>query len=80
MSRTPQKHAPRFLNDLRNAFDRLRDSPRLSRAVYGDVRRAALRTFPYLVWFVYFAEIEVVSVIAVSHQRQDPDAARSRLR
>jgi plasmid stabilization system protein ParE len=73
------EHAHRFLDDLRNTFDRIRSSPRISRTVYADVRRAALRTFPYLIWFIYFDEAEAVSVLAVSHQRQDPDAIRYRL-
>jgi plasmid stabilization system protein ParE len=78
-SRTPPEHAHRFLDDLRNTLDRIRSSPRISRTVYADVRRTALRTFPYLIWFIYFEEAEAVSILAVSHQRQDPDAIRYRL-
>lgn len=73
------EHARRFLDDLRNALDRIRSSPRISPTVYADVRRTTLRTFPYLIWFVYFEEAEAVSILAVSHQRQDPDAIRYRL-
>ncbi|MCY7412160.1 MAG: hypothetical protein LH471_03865 [Salinibacterium sp.] len=29
-------------------------SPRLFHTVHGEVRRAALRRFPYLLWLVYF--------------------------
>lgn len=73
------EYAHRFIDDLQNTLDRLRRSPQLSRAVYGDIRRAVLRTFPYLVWFVYFEESDAVSILAVSHQRQDPDSIRYRL-
>ncbi|MEO8528396.1 MAG: type II toxin-antitoxin system RelE/ParE family toxin [Pseudolysinimonas sp.] len=73
------EHAPRFLDDLRDTLDGIRDSPRLSRLVYGDVRRAALRTFPYLVWFVYFEESDVIDILAVSHQQRDPNTIRDRL-
>jgi plasmid stabilization system protein ParE len=73
------EHAYRFLDDLQSAFDRLSHSPRISRTIYGDVRRAALRTFPYLIWFMYFEDPEVISILAVSHQRQDPDAIQYRL-
>ena len=59
--------------DLRETIDRIGTSPRLFRVVYGDVRRAALRRFPYLIWLVYFDEIDTVHILAVSHQRQDPE-------
>lgn len=71
--------AERFTNDLRATISRIQESPRLFRAVYGDVRRAALRRFPYLVWLVYFDEVEVVHILAVSHQKQDPDSTRLQL-
>lgn len=69
----------RFADDLRATINRIQKSPRLFRAVYGDVRRAALQKFPYLVWLVYFDETEVVHILALSHQRQDPDSTRRRL-
>lgn len=73
------EHARRFLDDLRTTLDRIRSSPRISRTVCADVRRTALRTFPYLIWFVYFEEAEAVSILAVSHQRQNPEVIRYQL-
>jgi plasmid stabilization system protein ParE len=63
----------RLTADLRETIDRIRASPRLFRVVYRDIRRAALHRFPYLVWLVHFDEIDAVHVLAVTHQRQDPE-------
>ncbi|MEX2324704.1 MAG: type II toxin-antitoxin system RelE/ParE family toxin [Nitriliruptoraceae bacterium] len=41
-----------FLDETHAVMSRIAESPRLFRAVYRDVRRAALQVFPYLVWFV----------------------------
>ena len=70
------EHAPeqaeRFAEDLGATIRNVQKSPRLFRAVYGEVRRAALKKFPYLIWLVFFDEAKVVHVLALSHQRQDP--------
>jgi plasmid stabilization system protein ParE len=63
----------RLAADLRETINRIRESPRLFRVVHRDIRRAALGRFPYLVWFVYFDEIDTAHVLAVSHHRQDPE-------
>ncbi|MFZ2965219.1 MAG: type II toxin-antitoxin system RelE/ParE family toxin [Rhodoglobus sp.] len=73
------EQAERFADDLRATISRIQESPRMFRTVYGDVRRAALQKFPYLVWLVYFEGAGVVHILAVSHQRQDPDSTRRRL-
>ncbi len=72
MDNAPEQ-AGRLTTDLRETINRIRVSPRLFRVVYRDIRRAALRRFPYLVWLVYFDEIDTVHILAVSHQRQDPE-------
>lgn len=72
------EHAARLTDDLAETIERIRESPRLFRTVYGEVRRAALRRFPYLVWFVYFDEADTVHILAASHQRQDPENTRQR--
>lgn len=61
----------RLTADLRETIDRTRASPRVFRVVYRDIRRAALRRFPRLVWFAYFDEVDAGRVLAFSHQRQD---------
>jgi plasmid stabilization system protein ParE len=70
------EQAERLIDDLRVTMRRIQESPQLFRAVHGEVRRAALPRFPYLVWLVYFDEVDVVHVLAVSHQRQDPERVR----
>jgi plasmid stabilization system protein ParE len=70
------EHSHGFVETLGEAVDRVRDSPRLFRTVYGEVRRAALRRFPYFLWFIYFDEAEIVQVLAVTHQSRDPDQSR----
>lgn len=67
------EYADRLLTDLDAVLHDIGDAPRAYRTVYGQVRRAALRRFPYLVWFIYLDEVESVVVLAVSHQRQDPE-------
>ncbi|MHB1235675.1 MAG: type II toxin-antitoxin system RelE/ParE family toxin [Microbacteriaceae bacterium] len=73
------EHAERFIDDLRTTIYRIRESSRLFRTVHGDVRRVALQKFPYLVWLIYFDESDIVHILAVSHQRQDPESIRQRL-
>ena len=70
------EHAQGFIENLGEAVTHVGDSPRLFRTVYGEVRRLALRRFPYFLWFIYFDETDVVQVIAVTHQRRDPDGIR----
>jgi hypothetical protein len=54
--------------DLKETIDRIRDSPRLFPTVYRDVRRA-----------VYFDESDTVYILAVSHQKRDPEQTRRRI-
>jgi plasmid stabilization system protein ParE len=70
------EHASGFMENLGEAVEHARDSPRLFRTVYGEVRRAALKRFPYFVWFIYFDHADLVQIIAVTHQRRNPEATR----
>lgn len=76
-------HAPgqggRLLDEVSVVTARIADTPKLYRTVYGEVRRAPLRVFPYFVWFVVDDETTTVHVLAVTHHRRDPEAVRSRL-
>ncbi len=65
-----------FIEHLDEGISRLQDSPRLFRAVYGEVRRMALKRFPYFLWFIYFDDANVVQIVAVTHQRRDSAATR----
>lgn len=51
------EHAERFVDDIRETIDRIRESPKLFHMVHGEVRRAALRKFPYLMWLLYFESL-----------------------
>ena len=66
--------AARFLEDFRACVSCLEVFPRAARVVYRDVRRMALDRFPY---YVHYRVVGArVSVLAVIHQRRDPDASR----
>ena len=77
--RAPEQ-VDRLLSQLSEVMDRIRTSPRLFPTVHGAVRRAALRVFPYFVWFLLDSADEVVVVLAVTHHRRDPAEVRTRLR
>lgn len=70
----------RFLDEFGAVVVGIGAAPRRFRTVYGEVRRAALRVFLYLVWFVLDDDADVVRILAVTHYRRDPAAVRSRLR
>ena len=58
----------RFLSDVDQVFERIRERPQQFPAVSGDIRRALLHTFPYA---VYFRETdETIRVLAVLHLRR----------
>ena len=60
----------RFLADVDQVFERIRERPQQFPAVSGDIRRALLHTFPYA---VYFRETgETIRVLAVLHLRRRP--------
>jgi plasmid stabilization system protein ParE len=60
----------RFLSDVDQVFERIRERPQQFPAVSGDIRRALLHTFPYA---VYFGETnETIRVLAVLHLRRRP--------
>ncbi len=61
------------INDL---FARLAENPRIYPRVYGEVHRAVLRRFPYLVYFLI--EGSDVIVLAVLDSRRDPRIHRER--
>jgi plasmid stabilization system protein ParE len=60
----------RFLSDVDQVFERIRERPLQFPALSGDIRRALLHTFPYA---VYFRETdETIRVLAVLHLRRRP--------
>lgn len=71
---------PGLSAELRGAisalFGRLTDNPRIYPRVHGDVHRAVLRRFPYLVYFLI--EGSNVIVLAVLGSSRDPRVHRER--
>ena len=66
----------RFLDAFDAGVELLCENPRSSPVVHGDVRRALLRRFPYLVF--YRVEDDAITVIGCFHGRRDPKAWRNR--
>ena len=61
---------------VRDVLNRIAVSPRLYAAVYGDVRKAVVRRFPYVV--VYRVDAAEVIMIAVFHTSRDPAVWQAR--
>ncbi|HKI86818.1 MAG TPA: type II toxin-antitoxin system RelE/ParE family toxin [Thermoanaerobaculia bacterium] len=57
-------------------FDRLSENPQIYPCVHQAVRRAVLRRFPYLVYFV--VEDARVVILACLDSRRDPQVHRER--
>ncbi|MFS8637205.1 MAG: type II toxin-antitoxin system RelE/ParE family toxin [Gemmatimonadota bacterium] len=62
--------AEEFLRALDAALASIGRHPQAYPAVFGDIRRALLRKFPYSVF--YIEEPDAVVVIGCFHVRQDP--------
>jgi plasmid stabilization system protein ParE len=75
-----QAHAPaivsRFVNEFDDLLGRIGASPRQFPVVYGDIRRAGFRHFPYGLFF--HLEEEMAIVVACFHAKRDPDQWRRR--
>lgn len=65
-----------FVDELNAAFERVTEAPASFPIVYGVLRRAVLRRFPYLVYFRH--ERDVVQVFGVLHGRRDRTVLRRR--
>ena len=68
----------RFTDEFFAAARRLEQFPEMAPAVVDDVRRVSLSVFPYQIWYRFGAEHQVVEVLAVTHDRQDPVPLRGR--
>jgi len=65
-----------FLSEVSQVLDRLAETPLIYQIAYRDVRRAIVHRFPYLIWYRILGE--VVTVLACTHGRFDPDKAKTR--
>lgn len=59
-----------FLDELRATYNRILDSPFKYQELRGNIRRALLRRFPYVVYFAI--EGDLIVVVAVLHVSRDP--------
>jgi plasmid stabilization system protein ParE len=66
-----------FVARVREVMNRIAANPKLHAAVYGDVRKALVARFPYIV--LYREEAGEVVVIAVFHTSRDPSIWQSRI-
>jgi toxin ParE1/3/4 len=62
--------ADAFMTTLEATLRRLEESPLQYQIVHGELRRAKLRRFPYLV--IYNVSDEQVTVVACVHAGRDP--------
>ncbi len=66
----------RFLASVQDALNRIEVNPELYAFVEGNVRRCMTRTFPFGVLFQIKSDF--IAIIAVMHQRRDPDYWKDR--
>ena len=67
-----------FAHIVDTALSAIEDAPRAFPAVYGDIRQAVLRRFPYSILFQ--VEGGDIVILACHHQRRDPRRWRDRAR
>jgi plasmid stabilization system protein ParE len=67
-----------FVEELRHAISRIRESPLEFRQLQHGVRRTLLHRFPYAVYFILRREEAIV--LAVLHQRRRPGEWQRRAR
>lgn len=77
------EHAPeqvaRLVDELAAVVERVKENPRSFRPLRREARRAALRVFPYLLWYRCLDEAQTIEILAVVHGRQDPGRLQDRL-
>lgn len=66
-----------FVAKVPDVLDRIAKNPQLHAKVHGDVRKAIVRKFPYIV--LYVEEPEEVVVIAVFHTSRNPAIWQQRI-
>lgn len=70
--------AAKFHHELSKVLTRLSETPFIYPVVYRNIRRVVLDRFPFLVW--YEVRGSVVTVLACTHGKVDPNKIRRRLR
>lgn len=66
-----------FLDEVQRVIDIIREHPELGRSIDQGFRQALLHRFPFSL--IYSIEVDAVLIVAVAHQRRQPDYWRSRI-
>ena len=66
-----------FLAAVNDVFSRIRSHPLLYPEAYGPLRRAVMRRFPYLVYFITGAD--AITIVGCLHVRRRQTLVTSRL-
>jgi toxin ParE1/3/4 len=66
-----------FLDEVQRIINILRGHPELGPLVGRGLRRALLHRFPFSL--IYSVEVDVILIVAVTHQRRRPGYWRSRI-
>ena len=61
----------KFIEELDSLFHRIEERPLTFQKIYGKVRRALTRRFPYAVYFLIDGDTIIIN--AVLHQRKNPN-------
>lgn len=65
-----------FAEAIQLVYDRIAANPLLHQTVFGDVRRAVVRRFPFSI--LYRAHADRVEILAVFHGSRDPSIWQAR--
>lgn len=65
-----------FVAKLRQTLKQIYDRPRMFSKVHGELRKARVRAYPYVVIFQEFAN--EIAIVAVFHTSRDPSQWQSR--
>ncbi len=65
-----------FADAVEKVLDRIRVMPQLHQTVFGNIRRAVVRRYPYCVY--YREESTLVRVLSIFHTSRDPAIWQSR--
>jgi plasmid stabilization system protein ParE len=67
----------RYAARVQDTLDQISERPELYAPIAANVRRARIRTFPYLIY--YRVEPELIAVLAIVHGSRDPRLWHARL-
>ncbi len=66
-----------YVAEVESVIARISANPLLHAKVYGDVRKAVVKRFPYIV--LYLVEPTEIVIVSVFHTSRNPDVWKSRV-